>query len=105
MKIISRYQGYSTLGTQWYRDFPDNPVFSHPVLNRISSARKCTVAQVVLSWAILQNVTVFPASRQPEHLRDNLNSAACRLSEGDVEAIHALDGTLDRTLDTGESEL
>ena len=88
------FQAYSTLGTQWAgRGVKINPVIKHPVLNRIGSDLGRTAAQVALRWAVQHRVPVLPRSTRPAHLAANRQIFDFELSEEQMRAIDALDGT------------
>jgi len=90
------YQAYSTLGTQWRaRGFERNPVLEDRRLGDIAEAHQCTVAEVVLSWALGRGAAVIPASRSRERQRANLRSLQLQLSPEEVASIDALDGMLE----------
>merc|ERR1712113_717425 len=92
-----QYQAYSTLGPQWvhFRGYRDNPVMLDPTLNRIAKSHGATVAQVVINWATRHGVAVIPASKQVVRQRSNLASFDFELTKEQMQAIDALDGTLE----------
>mmetsp|Transcript_11639 Transcript_11639/g.25513 ORF Transcript_11639/g.25513 Transcript_11639/m.25513 type:complete len:452 (+) Transcript_11639:723-2078(+) len=88
------YQGYSSLGTQWFhhKGYTENPVLNHPTLQSIAQGYGATVPQVVIQWATRQGVMVLPASRNRSHQMSNLNSFHFTLSDEEMRAIDGLDG-------------
>jgi hypothetical protein len=88
------YQGYSTLGTQWFhhKGYTQNPVLHSPLLQNISLKYGATIPQVVIQWATRQGVMVLPASTNPSHQESNLNSYYFTLSEEDMQIINNMDG-------------
>jgi len=90
------YQAYSTLGTQWVfsRGLEESPVLTSPTLQGIASAHNSTVAQVVINWATRHGVAVIPASKNAARQRANLHSFDFELTQEQMSAIDALDGTL-----------
>ncbi len=89
------YQGYSTLGTQWFHinnGYTQNPVLNSPTLHNIASKYEATVPQVVIQWATRQGVMVLPASTNPSHQESNLKSYFFTLSDEDMQIITDLDG-------------
>lgn len=88
------YQGYSSLGTQWFhhQGYTENPVLNHPTLQFIANAHGATVPQVVIQWATRQGVMVLPASRNRSHQMSNLNSFYFTLTDEEIIAIDDLDG-------------
>ena len=88
------YQGYSSLGTQWYhhKGYEQNPVLNHPTLQTIAARHGASVPQVVIQWATRRGVMVLPASTKREHQESNLNSFFFELSEHEMGGIDFLDG-------------
>mmetsp|Transcript_22121 Transcript_22121/g.42321 ORF Transcript_22121/g.42321 Transcript_22121/m.42321 type:complete len:457 (-) Transcript_22121:37-1407(-) len=88
------YQGYSSLGTQWFhhKGYTENPVLNNPTLKSIAAKHGATVPQVVIQWATRNGVMVLPASRSTSHQMSNLNSFFFSLTEEDMRAIDDLDG-------------
>ncbi|CAM9654184.1 unnamed protein product [Discosporangium mesarthrocarpum] len=104
------YTSYSTLGGQWvYRSSPPgpNPVSTSPTLQAIAKAHgDVSVQAVVLSWALQEGAVVLPRSTNASHMLENLQvfQTGERPGEGDIavfltdvemDAIRALDGSLD----------
>lgn len=83
------YMSYSTLGTQWQR----NPVKESLVIRRIAQAHNTTVTAVTLAWALSRDAIVVPRSSKPDHIRQNAQVHLLRLSDDELAAIDALDGT------------
>ncbi|EDO44979.1 predicted protein, partial [Nematostella vectensis] len=75
-----RYIGYSTLGKT-------NPVLQSKVFSEISSHYEYVISQVVLRWAIHQNVTVIPRSRNSRNIYLNFRSLDLSLNENEIEMI------------------
>ncbi|KAL7549939.1 hypothetical protein ACHAWF_013194 [Thalassiosira exigua] len=88
------YQGYSSLGTQWFhhKGYDENPVLNHPLLQSVAKEHGATVAQVVIQWAAREGVMVLPASTNPSRQASNLDSFSFALTEEEMRAIDALDG-------------
>lgn len=72
-------------------DFSASPVAA------AAAAHDAPASQVVLAWALQQGVSVIPKSSNPERLRENFEVAAVEppfvLTDAEIEAISALDGT------------
>lgn len=88
------YQGYSSLGTQWFhhKRYTENPVVTNPTLISIALNYGVSVPQVVIQWATHSGVMVLPASTNPGHQKSNLNSFDFTLSAEEMAAIDELDG-------------
>ena len=86
---------FSTLGRSWSDlDFPYNPVFNSSVLRAIASSYDVTVAQVVLRWALWENVVVVPRSSNYQHIALNFASQYVPLNARDVRMIRNLQGQI-----------
>lgn len=60
------------------------------VLNHIAKAHSKTPGQVLLRWAIENNVSVIPGTGNPKHMRENLDIYSFSLSREDMARIEAL---------------
>jgi diketogulonate reductase-like aldo/keto reductase len=63
------FVSYSTLGTQ-HRNVPENPVLTSPIVNNLARKYQRSAAEVVLSWALQNNMSVIPRSSQKQHLEE-----------------------------------
>jgi diketogulonate reductase-like aldo/keto reductase len=92
-----QYMAYSLLGTQHqYRDgsyISSNPVLENPVIKGIAEKRGLdSTVPVVLSWALSNDVSVIPRSRDYEHIASNWKFCnEMQLSEDEIEVINMLD--------------
>jgi diketogulonate reductase-like aldo/keto reductase len=85
------FVSYSTLGTQ-HRDAPENPVLTSPVVTRLAQKYQRSAAEVVLSWALQNNMSVIPRSSQKQHLEElaRLLTNPTFLEEDDLIAMDTL---------------
>ncbi len=89
-----QFQAYSTLGTQHAARTPGiNPVLLHPTLAEIARTVGRDTAQVALRWALQNGAAVIPRSRRRARMAANLNLFDFTLSDEQMRAIDALDGT------------
>jgi diketogulonate reductase-like aldo/keto reductase len=63
------FVSYSTLGTQ-HRSVDGNPVLTHPHVLRIAKKHGRSVAEVVLSWALQNAMSVIPRSNSRQHIQE-----------------------------------
>ena len=63
---------------------------SHATLQSIATAHKKTVAQVMLRWAVQQDIVVIPKSVRKERLQENVNIFDFTLSEMEMQKMNAL---------------
>lgn len=57
------------------------------IIIELSEKYKKTPGQIVLNWAIYQNVAVIPTSGKPYRVKENIESANFRLTKEDYEKI------------------
>ena len=85
------YQGYSTLGGQyWNREV--NPVLTNPVVQEIANELEVHPSQVVLKWAVQQHIGVLPRSQNFDRLKLNSQVWSFYLSETHLKKLNELDG-------------
>eukprot|EP01012_Entosiphon_sulcatum_P018483 TRINITY_DN23210_c0_g1_i1.p1 TRINITY_DN23210_c0_g1~~TRINITY_DN23210_c0_g1_i1.p1 ORF type:complete len:380 (-),score=79.38 TRINITY_DN23210_c0_g1_i1:220-1317(-) len=92
-------QSYTTLGRCWAppvvlygKRGPDLPkVVDDPAVTRIAEAHGKTPPQVLLRWALQQNIGVIPKSTSPDHVKENASVFGFRLSEREMAELSALD--------------
>ena len=86
---------YSPLGSGDRPAFikaPDAPVLlNEPVVRSIAELRRCTPAQVLLTWQLQQGVSIIPKSVTPKRLAENLAAGDVVLEKTDMERLAALD--------------
>lgn len=73
MRQICREHGiefvsYSTLGTQ--HRMAGNPVLGSPIVQALAAKHHRSTAEVVLSWALQNGMSVIPRSSQRQHIRE-----------------------------------
>jgi diketogulonate reductase-like aldo/keto reductase len=73
-KICNKYNiefvSYSTLGTQhiYKSKLQTNPVLTHPIIIELANKYQRSTAEIVLSWAIQNKMSIIPRSSQKEHI-------------------------------------
>ncbi|GFS16985.1 alcohol dehydrogenase [NADP(+)] [Elysia marginata] len=80
-------QAYSSLGTS----NPDNVLIKDPKVMEISQLIHKSPAQVLLRWAVQQNIGVLPKSTNPEHIAENIDVFSFSLSEEHMAILSQLD--------------
>ncbi|KAL4222188.1 hypothetical protein ACF0H5_018225 [Mactra antiquata] len=81
------FQAYSSLGTTT----DDNKLLSDATVLSLAEKYKKTVAQILLRWAVQQNIGVIPKSTNPVHICENIDIFSFTLSESDLETLSNLD--------------
>lgn len=67
------FVSYSTLGTQHQMREGRNPVLNNKDINNIAEKHGRSSAEVVLSWALQNDMSVIPRSRQGKHISELSN--------------------------------
>jgi diketogulonate reductase-like aldo/keto reductase len=85
------FVSYSTLGTQ-HRDVSENPVLNSMVVQRLAEKHQRSVAEVVLSWALQNDMSVIPRSSKKHHIDElaRLLTNPVFLDPSDLEAMDTL---------------
>lgn len=79
-------QAHSPLGSAKSKQ----ALLKDPVIIELSQKYKCQPSQLVLAWAICQNVSVIPKSTNADHLLSNMEAGSVKLDESDIRKISAL---------------
>lgn len=77
------FQAYSSLGT--------GVLLTDPVVQEVAEMCGRTSAQVLLRWALQQNVPVLPKSAQPGRVQENGRLFDFELTDSDMARLSALD--------------
>ncbi|KAM9501473.1 glyoxal reductase [Clarias gariepinus] len=77
------FQAYSSLGT--------GVLLSDPLVQELAEQCEKTPAQVLLRWAVQQNVPVLPKSCRPDRVLENGRLFDFELSDSDMAKLSALD--------------
>lgn len=72
-------------------------------ITKIAQKYKKSTAQVVLRWHVQMQNIVIPGSKNPEHIKDNINLFDFELDEDDMKAIAALNKNERRYTRTDEA--
>ncbi|KAK3770010.1 hypothetical protein RRG08_043172 [Elysia crispata] len=80
-------QAYSSLGTS----NTENLLIKDPKVKEISAHCHKSPAQVLLRWAVQQQIGVLPKSTNPEHIAENIDVFSFTLSEEQMFELSQLD--------------
>jgi len=69
----------------------DPQLFEDPTIREIADKHLCSMAQVMIGWAVKRGTAVIPKSVNPERIRQNLAAANIPLDTEDMQKIAALD--------------
>ncbi|XP_063419752.1 glyoxal reductase-like isoform X2 [Mytilus trossulus] len=81
------FQAYSSLGTS----VVENKLLSDETVKDIAKIHSKTTAQILLKWAVQQNIGVIPKSTNPDHIRENMDIFDFSLSQQDIDILNKLD--------------
>lgn len=62
--------------------------FEDPIIKELSEKYKVSRAQIVLNWAISQNIIVIPRSTKPERIEENFHAQDFEMETADIEKIN-----------------
>ncbi|CAK1588818.1 unnamed protein product [Parnassius mnemosyne] len=79
-------QAYCSFGGTSHED---TSLLKDPVVRSIAERHEATCAQVLLAWALQQDVAVIPKSVDPARIRENI-TIEFRLTEHEIKALNAL---------------
>ena len=86
----------SEYGTKIQAWFPlggrgNDSVLTEDIINELAEKYGKSPAQIILRWHNQKGIIVIPGSKNPEHIKDNLNIFDFELSSDDISKIDSLD--------------
>ena len=76
----------------WYPlGHADKELLREPIFSRLSEKYNKSNAQIILRWHIQAENSVIPGSKNPEHIRENLNLYDFALTDAEMSDIAAID--------------
>ena len=96
---------YGTKIQAWYPlgGRGNDSVLTEEVIKDLANKYGKSPAQIILRWHNQKGVIVIPGSKNPEHIKDNLNIFDFEISEEDMKKIDELDGNAPFYNQTDES--
>jgi 2,5-diketo-D-gluconate reductase A len=88
---VRRYGEDHGILTEAWSPIAQGGVLDDPAITEIAGRLERTPAQVVLRWHLQRGSIVFPKSTTPSRIEENFDLFDFELSDGDIEAIAALD--------------
>lgn len=79
-------QAYCSLGGT---SANNDTLLKHPTVNKIANKLEVSNAQVLLAWAVQQDIAVIPKSIEPEHIRQNIK-LNFKISNDDMRILNEL---------------
>jgi diketogulonate reductase-like aldo/keto reductase len=86
------FQAYSSLGTSDQN--LSNQLVNNQLIIDLAEKYSKNVAQILLKWAVQQNISVIPKSTKYENLKANINIFYFNLSQDDMLKINSLNQNL-----------
>ena len=104
-EMKERLSEYDTKIQAWYPlgGRGNDSVLTEDIIKELSNKYGKSPAQIILRWHNQKGVIVIPGSKNPEHIKDNLNIFDFELSEEDMKKIDELDNNTPFYNQTDES--
>ena len=92
-EMKERLSEYGTKIQAWYPlgGRGNDSVLTEDIIKELANKYGKSPAQIILRWHNQKGVIVIPGSKNPEHIKDNLNIFDFELSEEDMKKIDELD--------------
>ena len=92
-KMKEKLNEYGTKIQAWYPlgGRGNDSVLTETIIKDLAEKYDKSPAQIILRWHNQKGVIVIPGSKNPEHIKDNLNIFDFELSEDDLKKIDSLD--------------
>lgn len=82
---------YDIIIESWYPlGHGDKGLLSDPVIKKIADAHGKSIVQIILRWHIQEGFSVIPGSKNPVHIKENINIFDFELSDADMAAMRSL---------------
>ncbi len=92
-EVMERMAEYGTRLMGWYPlGHGDAELIKEPIFARLSEKYRKSPAQIILRWHTQMGFITIPGSKNPDHIRDNLNIFDFRLTVEEMPEIAELDG-------------
>lgn len=93
-EVMNRLSPYGTRLMGWYPlGHGDSSLIHEPVFAALADKYHKSEVQVILRWAVEKGVITIPGTKNPDHIRANLDIFDFRLTEEEMKEIGKLDGT------------
>ena len=91
-ELKEKLEPYSVRLESWYPiGHGDSGLIKNPVFGYLSRKYSKSNVQAILRWHIQEGNIVIPGSRNPEHIRDNLDIFDFSLTDDEMREIGSLD--------------
>ena len=90
---MARLAEYGTKLMGWYPlGHGDKGLLQEPIFTRLAAKYHKSTVQVVLRWAVQKGFITIPGTKNPDHLRSNIDLFDFALTPDEMTEIAALDG-------------
>ncbi|RGS73953.1 aldo/keto reductase [Mitsuokella sp. AF21-1AC] len=92
-ETLERLKEYGTKLMGWYPlGHGDKGLLQEPIFTRLAAKYHKSTVQVVLRWAVQKGFITIPGTKNPDHLRSNIDLFDFALTPDEMTEIAALDG-------------
>lgn len=92
-ETLDRLKEYGTKLMGWYPlGHGDKGLLQEPIFTRLAAKYHKSTVQVVLRWAVQKGFITIPGTKNPDHLRSNIDLFDFALTPDEMTEIAALDG-------------
>lgn len=93
-EVMNRLSPYGTRLMGWYPlGHGDSSLIHEPVFAELADKYHKSEVQIILRWAVEKGVITIPGTKNPDHIRANLDIFDFRLTEEEMKEIGKLEGT------------
>lgn len=104
-EVMDRLSPYGTVLMGWYPlGHGDSSLLHEPVFAGLADKYHKSEVQIILRWAVEKGVITIPGTKNPDHIRANLDIFDFRLTEEEMKEIGKLEGTKKYYIATEEIE-
>jgi diketogulonate reductase-like aldo/keto reductase len=91
-EVVDLCNKYNIKVEAWYPlAHGEKELLENPIFTRIGKKYNKTNAQVILRWHIQKGYIIFPRSRNPAHIAENINIFDFNLTKDEMDEIDSLD--------------
>lgn len=92
-ETLDRLKEYGTKLMGWYPlGHGDKGLLQEPVFNELAAKYHKSAAQIILRWAVQKGFITIPGTKNPDHLRANIDLFDFALTPDEMAEIAVLDG-------------
>lgn len=87
-QALREFQAKHNITTTSYSTIRGGQDFDEPVIKELSDKYQVSPAQVILNWAISQNIIVIPRSTKVERIKDNFHAQDWEMEKEDIAKLN-----------------